>query len=84
MPYKPKTVTRNLKGKAWKELRAIVLREEDFCARCGQAVDKSISGRLPDGAHIGHIVSARERPDLELVRSNLQLEHNRCNVRSGS
>lgn len=64
-------------GHAYRKLRARVLADEDLCARCGEWVDKSLSGKLPDGPSMGHKLA--KKLGGPMVRSNLHLEHVRCN-----
>ena len=53
-------------GKDWKALRAKVLVEEPWCRTC-----LALGDRNPT-EEVDHILSVRQRPDLRLVRSNLQ------------
>jgi 5-methylcytosine-specific restriction endonuclease McrA len=85
MPWKPNdNLRRKKKTQAWRNLRDYVIREEDWCGVCGQVVDKNLSGDELLGPTAGHIISVRERPDLELVRSNVELQHRICNLKQGS
>jgi 5-methylcytosine-specific restriction protein A len=55
----------------WRKLRARVLREEPFCAcGCGERTDT-----------VDHIKSAREHPELRLMRSNLRAWFGDCHNR---
>ena len=54
------------KSKAWRRLRALVLSEEPFCRYCSQ------QGYTTPSVVVDHIQRRRDRPDLALVRDNLQ------------
>lgn len=84
MPMRPPPKKRKTKTAAWRRLREVVLAEESFCGFCGMRVNKALPGTHDEGPQVGHIISVSERPDLELVRSNVRLEHKRCNLRRGS
>jgi 5-methylcytosine-specific restriction endonuclease McrA len=60
--------------------RARVLREEVFCFRCGRPVDKTLTFPNPWSPTAGHIVPRSRGGSNE--RSNLRLEHLRCNSSS--
>ena len=54
---------------AWRRVRAIVLRDQPAC-QCGQP-----------STEVDHKISRRERPDLALVRSNLEAKCKTCHSR---
>lgn len=60
------------KSAAWRKIAALVKREERRCRFCGKS-----DGRLV----VDHIKPRRVRPDLALVRSNLQLLCSTCHDR---
>jgi 5-methylcytosine-specific restriction endonuclease McrA len=57
--------------------RKLVVRHETHCWVCGELVDKTLSGRHPDGPTIDHVI-ARSRGGTNDI-SNLRLAHQRCN-----
>ena len=57
--------------------RAIVLREETTCWICGEEVDKSLTGRHPNGPTADH-VQPRHKGGTN-ARENMRLAHLRCN-----
>ena len=65
-------------GGLYRALRAQVLAEEDFCGECRLPVDKTLSGRLPWGPTVGHLIALVDGGPM--LRANMQLEHLRCNV----
>jgi len=82
-PQQPQNRT-GKKTKTHKVLRVQVFSEEDICGICGGVVDFSLPGTDDWGPTLGHLESVRERPDLEFVRSNLELQHSRCNKKQGA
>ena len=50
----------------WRRLRDVVRAEEPCCRECEK------QGRTTPTEHVDHIIPRRTRPDLELVRENLQ------------
>lgn len=73
---------RGRSGYTWNRLRARVLREETHCWRCGEPVDVSLSGMVPAGPTVDHIVPLSQGGAAE-DRANLRLAHRRCNLRAG-
>lgn len=65
-------------SKRWNQIRAEILSVHDVCGICGESVDTSISGRLPDGPTVDHIVPVA-RGGAFFDRSNLRLTHRACN-----
>ena len=61
--------------------RERVLREETHCARCGEVVDKSLRHPHPQSATVGHVVARSDGGSND--RTNLRLEHRRCNAKAG-
>jgi 5-methylcytosine-specific restriction protein A len=53
-------------SKAWRRLRALVLREEPLCRPC------AAEDRLTAAEHVHHIQERKLRPDLALDRGNLE------------
>ena len=67
------------KSRAWQRLRAQVIAESNgICGYCRRPVDRSLSGRHPDGPSVDHIVALVDGGML-LERANLMLVHVRCN-----
>lgn len=64
--------------RAWRELRAEVLRTSNICGICGDPIDLSLPGTHRDGPTVNHIVSRHHGG--QAVRSNLEPAHNRCNA----
>lgn len=58
--------------------RKRILRTHTVCCICGEPVDKTLSGRDPDGPSIDHIVPRAEGGTNQL--DNLALAHLRCNT----
>jgi 5-methylcytosine-specific restriction protein A len=52
--------------RAWQRLRDQVLREEPLCRRC------KFEDRVTAAVDVHHVIDVRDRPDLRLVRSNLE------------
>lgn len=74
-------------GHEWRKRRQIVLDTYDTCWICGQLVDKTLSGRHPDGPTVDHLdpiayadIHGGDPLDLERLR----LAHLRCNVARGN
>lgn len=57
--------------------RARVLREETSCWICNKPVDKTLTGRDPDGPTADHVLARAKGGTND--RSNLRLAHLRCN-----
>lgn len=57
---------------------AVIERDGPTCRRCGGWVDVSLSGLMPDGPTLGHIIPTSQGGSDE--RDNLGLEHRRCNL----
>ena len=57
-------------------------RDGDRCGRCGQRIDMTLSGLLPNGPTIGHRYPASKGGSDYL--EDLQLEHRRCNLSAGA
>lgn len=57
--------------------RPRVISEETTCWICEKAVDKTLSGRDPDGPSIDHVIARAKGGTND--RSNLRLAHLRCN-----
>lgn len=51
---------------AWEKLREVVIKSEPLCRRC------RAKGKLNLAEEVHHVIPIRERPDLRLVRSNLE------------
>ena len=68
----------------WQKMRALVLAEEPCCRACLWV------GRTTAASEVDHVIRLRDRPDLALVRSNLQALCSTCHAsksgqeRSGS
>lgn len=62
----------------WHHARAIVLARDTHCHLCGEPVDKTLSGRLPDGPNADHVVP-KSRGGALYDPANLRLAHKRCN-----
>lgn len=58
--------------------RLVIERDGPVCRRCSAWVDVSLSGLLPDGPTLGHVIPASRGGSDEL--DNLGLEHRRCNL----
>ncbi|WP_442802260.1 HNH endonuclease [Rhodococcus sp. PD04] len=75
-------------GHRRRKLRERVLAEEDVCALCGLAVDKTLTNG-PDGkphplrGEVDEIVPV-SRGGSPFERANVQLAHRRCNQRKGN
>lgn len=67
------------RSSASKRLRAWVLKTQDFCSVCGGLVDKTLSGKVPDGPTLEHPHALHDGGD-ELDPRNARLAHLRCNV----
>jgi 5-methylcytosine-specific restriction endonuclease McrA len=69
---------RNANGHKRRQLRARVLREESFCALCGQIVDKTLNYLDPAAPEVDEIlpVSLGGSP---YERANVRLTHRLCN-----
>lgn len=63
--------------RAWRTLRAQVVREEPTCKL-------RLDGCTGLSETADHIIARSERPDLELVRSNLQGACHSCNYKRGN
>lgn len=63
-------------------VRLLRARDGDACRRCGEAIDFDLSGLLPLGPTLGHVVPAAAGGSDEL--RNLGLEHRRCNLAAGA
>lgn len=63
-------------------LAEIAERDGRRCGLCGREVDMRLSGMLPDGPTIDHIVPLSISRDD--TRPNVQLAHRACNVRKGA
>ncbi len=80
MPAAPNP--RRANGHRRNQLRAQVLREEDNCWLCGQAVDKTLPPLLPGSPEVDEIVPVALGGD-PLDRSNCRLSHRACNNKRG-
>jgi 5-methylcytosine-specific restriction endonuclease McrA len=58
--------------------RMVVERDGPMCRRCGGWVDVTMSGLMPDGPTLGHIIP-RSKGGTDHP-TNLGLEHRRCNL----
>lgn len=74
-------------GHQWRKVRQIVLDTYDSCWICGNFVDKTLSGRHPDGPSVDHLdpiayghIHGGDPLDLDRLR----LAHLRCNVGRGN
>lgn len=69
---------------AWRRFRAARKAEWEAearpCAICGKPIDYTLSGALPLGLIVGHIVSVSEDPSREYDRDNVRPEHRRCGL----
>lgn len=61
-----------------RRLRAYVIRVFDHCSVCGGLVDKTLSGRHPDGPTLEHPLALHDGGE-ELDIDNARLAHLRCN-----
>ena len=61
------------RSQEWRELAALVKREQPFCAQCGST----------ENLHADHIKPKSRFPELRLVRENIQMLCKRCNFRKG-
>ena len=62
--------------------RALWERDQGKCQRCGLWIDPSLSGALPGGLTIGHVVPLSRGGSND--PSNLGPEHSRCNIAAGA
>ena len=62
-------------------LRWVIARDGSTCRRCGEGIDIGLSGNVPDGPTLGHIVPAAQGGTDAYW--NLGLEHRRCNLAAG-
>lgn len=69
---------RRANGSARDKLRRRVLREEDVCHLCDQAVDKALSHGLPGSPEVDELVPVTYGGD-PLDRANCSLAHRYCN-----
>lgn len=53
-------------GRDWRRVRAMVLADEPLCRLCNE------HGRVTTATVVDHIIRVKVRPDLRLVRENLQ------------
>lgn len=53
-------------GRDWRKVRAMVLADEPLCRLCNE------QGRVTAATVVDHKIRIKERPDLRLVRENLQ------------
>lgn len=58
--------------------RMVIDRDGETCRRCGGWVDVTLSGLLPDGPTLGHIIPLSKGGTND--PHNLGLEHARCNL----
>lgn len=65
-------------GRAWRKLRARVLREETHCHLCDQAVDTTLPKHRPGSPEVDHIIPLTYGGEL-LSRDNAHLAHRHCN-----
>lgn len=69
---------------AWRRFRAARKAEWEAearpCAICAKPIDYTLSGALPLGLIVGHIVSVSEDPSREYDRDNVRPEHRRCGM----
>lgn len=65
-------------GRAWRALRKRVLSEENYCGICNEWVDKTLSGRDPQGPSVNHKRPLTMGGPL-LDRANVELAHMACN-----
>lgn len=73
---------RNGSTRKWRELRAIVIAEEDICWLCDKPVDKTLQHPDPMQPSVDHIVGLKQGGN-EFDRSNLRLAHMACNIKKG-
>lgn len=69
---------KDLNGAAHRARRAYVLEHYDDCFRCGQPVDKTLSGRHPWGPTYDHAIPRVRGGSVDDL-ANARLSHNRCN-----
>jgi 5-methylcytosine-specific restriction endonuclease McrA len=70
-------MTRTIGTQAWKQLRARVLAEEPTCRL-------QLPGCTTISTTADHIIPRSQRPDLELVRANVQGACKSCNYKRGN
>lgn len=73
---------RRANGHRRNQLRAQVLREEDDCWICGQAVDKTLPPYLDGSPEVDEIIPVALGGN-PLDRTNCRLAHRLCNLRRG-
>lgn len=56
----------------------VIERDGPTCRRCGGWVDVTMSGLMPDGPTLGHIIP-RSKGGTDAL-GNLGIEHRRCNL----
>ena len=76
-------VVRPNSHRRFRNLRRLILSEEDACHLCGQRVDKELQWPHPMCPVIDHVVPLA-RGGSKLERTNLRLAHNRCNRKKGA
>lgn len=73
------------RGRPAQRLRAYILATHPpICVICGEPVDTTLDGRLPDGPHVHHVEALALAPHREFDPTNLGVTHNRCNLRQGT
>jgi 5-methylcytosine-specific restriction endonuclease McrA len=71
-----------ISGHRWAKARRRVLRTEDVCAECGEAVDKSLPVLDPMAPQVDHRQPIALGGD-PFARENVALVHRRCNRAKG-
>lgn len=72
-----------LSSRAWRAMRATVMKREDRCYLCGKPVDKALPGSYPMGPQVDHVM-ARSAGGALYSTSNLHLVHAICNQKKGN
>ena len=77
------TNPRSANGHRRRQLRKRVLAAYDFCALCGQVIDKTLHHHDPGAPEVDEIIPVSLGGD-PLSWSNTQLVHRLCNQRKGN
>lgn len=73
-----------LKDPRWKALcKRLKWELAPVCGFCGGHIDRSLSGRSPNGWTLDHIIPRHQAPQLVYDVSNLRPAHHHCNSSRG-